>query len=634
LTAWTSAMVMPLLNTLLEDGRVTALLADFVQLFPAPTRAWLVDAQGYLVGCHPATAKDENLEELVGALDRVRQNGETTAVPLGVAAPMRLRGQIAGALVVATSQNLDSQQNAGLQLFSRALGLLAEDRLTREELLRKTLHRYRNLSLLNRAFETIAGNLDLSRVNRIILDESARLVQADEGAVILSDGETGKMTVSASRGLDPMLDIGRCIPFGYELAVHVVQTGETEVVEQPDPGARKTPLGAVLCVPLKGNDRVLGVISLARRDLGESFGADDINLINALAGQAAIAIENALMFRDLSGVRAELEEANRHLLEVDQLKSSFLGVVTHELRSPFANITFGLQLFERYGTENWSEEQREQWDQLSESVQNAKRMIDNLVSFAGLLREQGGLNLSDVSFPKLVDDVTEALVPLARPRNIRVIIDRDKQMSPICADERRLSEAVYHLVHNAIKFNRMDGMVRVRYRSDDEKVWFEVRDTGVGIPADKLNLIWDPFSQAADPVQRAIEGLGLGLALVKLVVNAHGGRVGVSSRQGVGSAFSFWVPIAGPEGRVSSAIQQNAQITIDEQTRDHEAARTPAPSNGRTDSTPENTGLAFSEFTSLGGKFDNPQPQFTGVATLTSQHFGRLYEFHAVRQDG
>jgi signal transduction histidine kinase len=628
-------MEMPLLNTLLEDGRVAALLADLMQLFPASTRAWLVDAQGNLVGCHPATAKEANLEELVGAFASARQNGAITAVPLGVAAPIQLKGQISGALVVNTSQNLDSQRSAGLRLFGRAVGLLAEESLTREELLRKALHRYRNLNLLNRAFEKIAGSLDLQHVNRLILDEAARLVQADEGALILSDRETGKMTVSASHRLDPMLDIGRGIPFGYELAVRVVQTGETEVVERPDPGARRSPLGAVLCVPLKGNAGVLGVIALARRDPGESFGADDINLLNALARQAAIAIENALMFSDLRGIRAELEEVNRHLLEVDQLKSSFLGVVTHELRSPFANITFGLQLFERYGTESWSEPQREQWDQLSESVQNAKRMIDNLVSFAGLLREQGGLNLSDVSFPELVDDVTDTLIPLARPRSIRVIIDGDKQMPRICADERRLSEAVYHLVHNAIKFNRMDGMVRVRYRSDDEKVWFEVRDTGVGIPADKLNLIWDPFSQAADPVMRAIEGLGLGLALVKLVVNAHGGRVGVSSREGVGSAFSFWVPIAGPDGRVSAEIQHNAQIIIDEQNSDpdRQAAHTPGPNNGRTDSAPENSGLAFSELASLGGDLANPQPQFTGVATRTSQHFGRLYEFHSVRQD-
>jgi hypothetical protein len=215
-----------------------------------------------------------------------------------------------------------------------------------------------------------------------------------------------------------------------------------------------------------------------------------------------------------------------------------------------------------------------------------------------------------------------------------VTIDGDKQMPCICADERRLSEAVYHLVHNAIKFNRMDGMVRVRYRSDDEKVWFEVRDTGVGIPSDKLSLVWDPFSQAADPVMRAIEGLGLGLALVKLVVNAHGGRVGVSSREGVGSAFSFWVPIAGPDGRVSATIQHNAQIIIDEPISDHQAARAPMPKNGRTDPVPENSGLAFSRLTSLGGDVANPQPEFTGVATFTSQHFGRLYEFHTVRQDG
>lgn len=593
-------METPLLNALLEGEKVSTLLADSAQLFPAPTRAWLMDAEGHLVGYHPAAAQDVDVEELLAVVDRVRQVGSVTPVSIGVATPILVKGHIAGALIVATPENLDPQQTAALQLLGRFASLLAEDSLTHKDQLRAAVEGHRDLDLLYQAVETIASSLDLSCVNRFILDESARLTQAEEGAVMLPDPETGKLTVWASRGLDPILDIGCGVPLGHYVAERVIQTGESELVERPDPGARKKPLGALLCVPLKTKDEVLGVVSLAHTDPETSFRPNEINLVNALAGQAAVAIENALMFRDLSTVQAELEDANRNLLELDKLKSSFLGVVTHELRSPFANITFCLQLIERHGTQGWTEQQRELWGDLIDDVQGAKRMIDNLVSFATLLREQGELDLNAVSFPALVEDATEALIPVGRTRNIRLIVDADEGMPQIWADKRRLSEAVYHLIHNAIKFNRTGGMVRVRYRSDDDKVWFEVRDTGVGISADKLNVLWDPFSQVADPLTRGIEGLGLGLALVKFVVCAHGGRVGVSSRKGAGSAFSFWVPISGPGAPTSAAPQGQTPVTMDHQTPQQQVALAADRENGRLVPAPEGADVVIPDLASTG----------------------------------
>jgi signal transduction histidine kinase len=147
--------------------------------------------------------------------------------------------------------------------------------------------------------------------------------------------------------------------------------------------------------------------------------------------------------------------------------------------------------------------------------------------------------------------VTETLIPVTRARRLDLIVEGVEQMPPVRADKNRLAEAVYHLVYNAIKFNRPDGKILVRYWSDNGGIRFEVEDTGVGIPSGKLKLLWDPFSQIADPIKRGKEGLGLGLALVSYVIHAHGGRVGVSSQEGVGSTFRFWLPSGGP-GRTSS----------------------------------------------------------------------------------
>jgi signal transduction histidine kinase len=536
-------MDTPPLHQLLEEEKASALLANFAQLFSGALHVWLVDVAGHLVGYHPISARDADPQPLVSTLHQVQRAGRSLPLPDGFAVPVWLRGKAAGALVAATSDPMEPHRAAAFLLLARVISLLAENRLTQEDLLQETLDRYRELNLLYRAGETIAANLDLGRVNRLILDETTRLVQADEGALLLVDRQTGRLTVWASQGMDAVADIGAGLPLGHEVAELVARSGRTQVFTQPGPRSAEKGLSSLLCVPLKTKDAVLGVISLALTDSNRRFRANDISLINALAGQAAIAIDNALMFSDLTALHNQLEAANRRLLELDRLKSSFLGVVTHELRSPFANIDFSLQLIERYGTQTWLQAQQEQWSQLVDAVQEAKGMIDNLVSFAGLLVRQGDLSLTDVDFAQLVREVADTLRMVTPSRRIKLSVAGDDGIPSIQADRERLGDAIYHLIHNGIKFNRPGGSVQVRYGAEEAGVWFEVQDSGVGIPQEKINGVWDPFSQLADPLRRGREGLGLGLALVRYVIRAHGGHVGVSSEEGVGSTFRFWLPV-------------------------------------------------------------------------------------------
>jgi signal transduction histidine kinase len=534
------------LHQLLEEDKTSALMANFALLFPGSFNLWLVDVAGRLVGYHPVAARDVDVQNLLPALERVQQLRHLIFVPIGVATPVWVRGQPAGALIAETPDDSESNWASALQFLARIISLLAENRLAREELLKDSLTRYRELRLLYRAGEMMAASLDLAEINRLILNESSKLVRAQEGAVMLRDRESGQLTVWASSGLDAVEDIGAGIPRGHELAAEVVRTGKTEIRAQPASGDGNRPLSAVLCVPLKTKDEVLGVISLAHTDSESSFDAKDTDLINAMAAQAAVAIENAQMFSDLSALHNELEAANRRLRELDKLKSSFLGVITHELRSPLAHVDFSLQLIERYGTAAWPEEQREQWTHLVSGFQEAKVMIDNLVSFAGLLSRQGDLQLTEVDFPPLINDVAETLSEVIRSRGLELFVDGAESLPLIRADEGRLKDATYHLVYNAIKFNRPGGSIHVHYSCDDRGLTFEVQDTGIGIPAEKLGQLWDSFSQVADPLKRGREGLGLGLALVQYVVRAHGGWVDATSQEGVGSTFRFWLPRNGP----------------------------------------------------------------------------------------
>jgi signal transduction histidine kinase len=232
---------------------------------------------------------------------------------------------------------------------------------------------------------------------------------------------------------------------------------------------------------------------------------------------------------------------------MDRLKSAFIGVITHELRSPFANIAFSLELFQRYGVENLTAEQRGQLEQLLHSLKQAKTMVDNLVTFATFLSKQGELRLADLDFGHVIRETLPPLQTMAETKKLGFRVVVPDELPRVHGDRERLADAVYHLVHNAVKFNRPGGEVWIRCKATDDLLRVEVKDTGVGVPADKLPALWEGFTQMADPLRRGTEGLGLGLALVKYIVTAHGGRVWAESREEVGSTFGFEIPLCGPK---------------------------------------------------------------------------------------
>ncbi|MBK9053883.1 MAG: GAF domain-containing sensor histidine kinase [Chloroflexi bacterium] len=310
-------------------------------------------------------------------------------------------------------------------------------------------------------------------------------------------------------------------------------------------------LGMEVYVPIHIQGQWIGLFGLGPKNSRSRFYGKDLILLSTLGDQTAVALENARLFADLERVNKDLQaayaslaEANSRLQEVDKLKSAFIGVVSHELRTPFANIGFSLHILERHGTDAWAEGQRDELHSLKQGIQKAKNMVEHLVSFASFLQKQGNLHLSPVDLPDLIETTLHPLRPLAESRHITLQHLNGEHPPVICADQSRLGEAIHHLVQNAIKFTPAGGEVMVRCWPQDDQIHLIVRDTGMGVPAERLPELWDSFTQMADPVKRGTESVGLGLALVKAVVTAHGGEVFAESQEGVGSTFGFMVPIS------------------------------------------------------------------------------------------
>ncbi len=266
--------------------------------------------------------------------------------------------------------------------------------------------------------------------------------------------------------------------------------------------------------------------------------------LEASRHQAMIYARDTLrLYRELRQVNNQLRDANTQLEEANRLKSNFLGTISHELRSPLVPIDFALQAIPRYGLDHLVTEQRELLEQLTSNFKLLRRMIDNLVAYAGLLSKQGRLHLQEVDISTVIGEAVSAMAPMAQRRRQSLTTDVPESLIVPAADVKQIGEAVWHLLHNAIKFTPPDGEIIVRANVEQEMVVIAVQDTGIGIPPEQQSRIFESFAQLSDPLKRGMEGLGLGLAYVRYVALAHGGDVLLHSQPGVGSVIGFSIPL-------------------------------------------------------------------------------------------
>lgn len=430
---------------------------------------------------------------------------------------------------------------ASEELLQQSLQLIVNQGVDKRALTAEALERYRELTLMYRLSESIGSSYDADRLPELVLEESSRLIQADTGMVLLatkrSDGKTG-LDLRVSYGTEGYVE-----PLKEIISVLLQkswQTGRSAVYTDELPNSAYK---AVLWAPFKRPNRVLGGVLLGRLPAGlGTFSAGEEKLLTALTEQTAVAIDNGRLVDDLRHTNSALEKANRQLQELDKLKSDFIGVVTHELRTPLANIVFPLEIMDRHGRKHLPDDISEELDKVVDGIKTARTMVDNLVNYATFISKQGEINPLSIDFSAAVHESLTPLQLLAKNKGLEMTIETEGDPRPVLVSKDRLSDAVHHLVHNAIKFTERGGKVDITISYHEDAVHFQVQDTGVGIPPEQLPDLWEGFNQMADPLKRGAEGLGLGLALVNYVANAHGGEVWAESEVGVGSTFGFKIP--------------------------------------------------------------------------------------------
>ncbi|MFA5872325.1 MAG: ATP-binding protein [Anaerolineales bacterium] len=273
---------------------------------------------------------------------------------------------------------------------------------------------------------------------------------------------------------------------------------------------------------------------LTRRQIDHAVTEQIIQLRNALEDA------NRFLESRVAERTAELQEALRKLSELSQMKANFIANVSHELRTPLTHVKGYLELMTTGSLGSLSAEQKNALQVSQRAAGRLESLIDNLILFSLAARGEMTLRLAPVNLNKVAGEIISYSRTKADDRNVALHFNGQPDIPYVQADEEKISWAILQFIDNAIKFTPSGGEVTLSIQPEsDTLIMVSVSDTGIGIPASRLNEIYEPFHQLDSSSTRRYGGTGLGLALVREIISAHGSVIEVQSEDGKGTRFRF-----------------------------------------------------------------------------------------------
>jgi len=232
------------------------------------------------------------------------------------------------------------------------------------------------------------------------------------------------------------------------------------------------------------------------------------------------------------------------LKEIDKMKSDFFSLMSHELRTPLTTIKEGTNLFSESLEElGATEKQKRLMTIINEECNRLIKLVNSLLDLSKMEAGMMVYNFHKAEISPLISRITDEIEPLAETRNIRIETEISEELPFIMMDTERILQVLRNLVGNAVKFTPNEGYIRISAQAVDKAVKISVADSGTGISEEKVTAIFDKYYQDTLARSSKIKGTGLGLAVVKQVINSHGGKVWVESTSEHGSVFSFVLPV-------------------------------------------------------------------------------------------
>lgn len=466
--------------------------------------------------------------------------------------PLKTRGQVLGVLTFVNTESSRAHTPEDLALaedLARRAALAVENaRLYRvERQIRQSAERTSDLLKRLQAVSTsLSQALTPQQVATAVIEQGVNSLGAHAGTVVLLDEEKSELEIVGTINFSSDLvkkwerfSLDQKVPIADAVrgkAPVIIESTENWSEQYPILGPLVSVTGtkALVAFPLIVEGKIIGSMGLSFPE-PQKFSDDDYAFLLALAHQCAQALERARLYETERQLRKQAETANR-------MKDEFLATVSHELRTPLNAIVGWSSMLM---TNNLDEEVKHRAIQtIGRNAKTQAQIIEDLLDVSRIITGKLSLNMRETELDKIIKIALESVQPSAAAKNIQIISNFDLGANVLLGDADRLQQVMWNLLSNAIKFTPEGGKVEVSLKRNGWHAEISVSDTGQGISKEFLPFVFERFSQADGTSTRRYGGLGLGLAIVRHLVEMHGGSVLVESA-GInqGATFTIRLPL-------------------------------------------------------------------------------------------
>ncbi|MFH1352156.1 MAG: ATP-binding protein [bacterium] len=384
--------------------------------------------------------------------------------------------------------------------------------------LKKTVSKLKDVVALYHVAMAIAQLKPLDEVLALILRNAEKEVRADGGSIALWSNELQTLVIKVASGENKDKALGMCFRLGERVCGYAAEKKEPVLLQDElntDPRFRNEEVydgvKSGMSVPMLLQDELVGVLNLRRTIKEDKFTQDDLDKAFVLAEIAALAISNSRVFDKMK--------------ELDGLKSHFLSTVSHELRTPITSIKASIDLMDKIK----DKEQLQKFIEITRrNISRMERLIKDLLNFSQFEQETLLIYKKTINFNQVLSDSIETVKSRAEEKKITFTTGTIKSARVNC-DPERMEQVITNLINNAIKFSPEKSRIEISLKKEEKYLNFSVTDEGKGIMPEEQKKIFEKFSQVDRSLSRATGGFGLGLSIVKQIVELHGGVVSVES---------------------------------------------------------------------------------------------------------
>ncbi|SDL49136.1 GAF sensor hybrid histidine kinase [Geoalkalibacter ferrihydriticus] len=418
---------------------------------------------------------------------------------------------------------------------------------------REAQRRLSDLILLKQIGETASNGADLQILFDKIVDSITLSADVEMVSLMLRD-DAGNLSIAAARGLSSDIMNRAKVAPGEGISGHVLATGRPILITDLSRDQRFHSAGdgdryknqSLLSVPIRIKDRVLGVINVNNKRTGNTFKAEDQNLLTTIAHQVALAIENFKLVSSLRQQARELEEANRHLVKFNKARSQLVCNLSHELKTPLTSILGFVDLIINFFDHIEREELRDYLGKVHSESLHMEKLITGMLRLFSI--DSGGERWDWRTFSVeglLSEALTRRGSDIAE-KDLQPVIQAAEDLHDVLGDPEKTGILINALVDNAVKFNRDGGRIQVQLENQEidgkPYIYMRIHNDGLAVPVEAGEDIFNEYTQLGDINTEKPTGVGIGLAICKAILGRMGGRIALEKTIGEGTTFGVYLP--------------------------------------------------------------------------------------------